>query len=360
MLCGMTYASFSHASCLRDLGFDVYVLHTQSNRGLHYPQRRQVDGITEIPLKLSGSGLVWNPIQGDPSVLQRIVDDIGPQVIIAEGWYTWGIHLLPALSRPGRRMLLISHGSVEPHKSWRPTDLARSLGYWWYDLMNRRRILRSLSGAGLLSFYQDKKRFRDHRYFKRYRVATFLVPNMSAFQLKSSTPRLNRGNSIAIVGEMSGNKNQVAALTACLAAESTRRVKFIYPIENEYSKQVKRGAASARSIAIEYVIGKPREQLQVEMDDVDLILLTSGTEAQPLVLIDGLALGIPFVSTQVGCVPAMRGGQVAELAAMPALIDRYFQDNDFYASQSRAAIEYFKSQYSRQHVLEGLAQLVQA
>ena len=301
-LCGMTYAAHDHATAIRATGRDVFVLYSQTGGGLAYPNQRNTDGVTEIPMNLHGSGLPWNRISGDVPALKSMIDAINPEIILSEGWYTWGTHLLPNLAAPGRRLYLMSHGSIEPSRSQRPIDLIRSLGYAAYNQRYRRRILASLAGAGLLSAYRDDGRFRDHLLFSAQGIKQVVVPNTSMYDGENSKPRSNRRSSVVVIGEMCANKNQLAALEVCAKSTSVRHLTFIYPSENEYAERVRSCARRINAFAVDYVVGLGREALKAKMVAADLILLTSRTEAQPLVLIDGL-----FLHGEVGVRPARRG-----------------------------------------------------
>jgi glycosyltransferase involved in cell wall biosynthesis len=58
--------------------------------------------------------------------------------------------------------------------------------------------------------------------------------------------------------------------------------------------------------------GLPREEIVAAFLDADLFLLTSAFEVAPLVLVEAMAAGVPFVSYDVGNARALAGGVVVK------------------------------------------------
>jgi glycosyltransferase involved in cell wall biosynthesis len=71
----------------------------------------------------------------------------------------------------------------------------------------------------------------------------------------------------------------------------------------------------------------PRADVVSAFLEADLVLLTSRFEAAPLVLVEAMAAGVPFVSYRVGNAPALEGGVVVEGSAeMAAVVTQLLAD----------------------------------
>ncbi len=96
--------------------------------------------------------------------------------------------------------------------------------------------------------------------------------------------------------------------------------RFFFPAENDYSRTLMSQARDRGISNFECRAGLDREAIIRSHGDIDLSLCLSRTEAQPLAIIDGLACGVPFLSTPAGWVPSMRDGFISEVSGMREII----------------------------------------
>ena len=107
---------------------------------------------------------------------------------------------------------------------------------------------------------------------------------------------------------------------------------------------------------------------------MDIIALTSRNEGTPLSLIEGMAAGLPFISTAVGGVIDLAGDQVERhdrfrVCERGVLVDAdnvdSFTDGLIYLAKneklrerlSNAGREYIASNYSRERLVDDIASL---
>jgi glycosyltransferase involved in cell wall biosynthesis len=69
--------------------------------------------------------------------------------------------------------------------------------------------------------------------------------------------------------------------------------------------------AAAHSREVELRRHAPRQEVVAAIREADLVLLTSRNEASPLVILEAMAAGTPWVSFDAGCVRSQAGGIVA-------------------------------------------------
>jgi glycosyltransferase involved in cell wall biosynthesis len=152
----------------------------------------------------------------------------------------------------------------------------------------------------------------------------------------------------------------MAAIDLAERNESISFVKFFFPAENDYSRTLVSRAQDRCISNFEYCAGLDREAIIRSLEDIDLILCLSKTEAQPLAIIDGLACGVPFLSTPVGCVPSMKGGVISEVSGMREVIMQLAGDARAMEELASEARRFFQAAHSERAVKPALAALIAA
>jgi glycosyltransferase involved in cell wall biosynthesis len=361
---GMTFATLQHASMLTDLGHHVTVVAscpcehrdevaaTLSERGMSF-----------LPAGLAGSGLISRPVVGDVGSLVECVAALEPNVVVVEARFFWGYHLIPVFKQRGLTVALISHGSPATRFAWSVRWVLKTAAYVYYALMYERRILRAVDGVAVLSAHEDNERFRDARLYRQLGFSPIVVANTS---IESAAAQVRKVGGepgklrIAVVGDMSPLKNQLAAVGIAQGNDAVSFVRFYFPAETEYSRMLA-SRARAKGIAnFQYRTGLDREAIIRSLGDIDLMLCLSTTEAQPLSIIDGLACGLPFLSTPVGCLPSMKGGVVSDIPGMRGVIRQLAGDAGAMEDLAREARVFFEMAHSESAVKPALAALITA
>ena len=184
-LCGMTYAAHSHAQQLAKLGADVWLVTGRKGDSSHYPSE---SGDYQVKtFDISGSGLPWNRIRGELAAVLDFARTLAPDLVIAEGWYTWGASILPHLRRHSRHCVISSHGAADKTiGDVKLSRIFRSLTYRYFEKFRSGKILDVLSAAMVLSSRIDNDRFADQRQFKKREIPTFVSPNFSNYSIAVS------------------------------------------------------------------------------------------------------------------------------------------------------------------------------
>jgi glycosyltransferase involved in cell wall biosynthesis len=360
---GMTFASLQHAILLRELGHRVAVMSSCPPAArmavCEFLARRTID---HLPVDLSGTGMLSRPLSGDVSAALGSLVRWRPKVVLVEGRYFWGYHLMPAIKSRGMSIALLSHGSAPDKFEWSVRWPAKWAAYRSYGLMHERRLLQSIDSAGVLSAHEDGDRFRDARTLRSNGLDPVVVGNTSLEAVASvlvRTPGKPGKLRIALVGDMSDGKNQLAAVEVAKAGDAIDFIRFYFSKHTDYSRKVMKTADTRGVENFEYRVGLDRWAIMESMVDIDLILCLSKTEAQPLAVVDGLACGIPFLSTPVGCMSSMRGGMVSEVAGMDAIIRRLADDRALLSRLSEEAKAFYEANHSEWAVKPALQKLVE-
>lgn len=137
------------------------------------------------------------------------------------------------------------------------------------------------------------------------------------------------------VANFDDNKNQMMALDAFNEAEvDNKQLVFIGSRGTDYSKKLMSAIEKNSFLKekIKVLVGIPRE------DTIELVkmaytcLLTSKSEYFPLTIVEAMAAGKPFISTNVGIVPMLPGGEIGHNKTELAYWIKYYSDNSEYVS----------------------------
>ena len=330
---GITYATISHIKLLKELNFDVTLI-TNVEVPISELNKYNLEDLTIIQFSIDGSGLFWNPLIGSINDVVKFINKINPSFVFVEGWYNWGIQVV--LNIKFRcKIIIFSHGSAEIRVS-DFLSLIKRIGYFIYDFLNQKKIYNKVDAVVFLSFFEDNNRFRDFSIAKSYFKKYFVLPNVNfesifvdpVVYIKKSTLGFN----VAIVGDMSTNKNQMYLLKIISQLNSNINFHIFYPNDNKYSLAFK-SDSNYLNFKNRFIFYKGLDREQINMFtkfNIDLLLILSNTEAQPIVLIDALHQNIPFLSTDVGCVQEFRGGLTCRLNEVDMYLNKFVNDNYFY------------------------------
>lgn len=355
-LVGMTYAAHVHATLLRELGADVTVV---------APGHDMAD-VDSVPYRVrrfdvSGSGLPWSRLGGDISGLLEFTAAERPDVLIVEGWFTTAAALLSRLRPSCGHAVISSHGSADLRlRSATLAQAYRTLSYRWIEPREQRRVTAVVSAAILLSLYRDEDRFRDGVMFARNHVPIYVCPNPSTYSPRKVPVDDRIRNTLLHVGSLTPLKNQLLAVRTLAALPPSLRLTFAFPSWNAYGDLI---MDTARGLGVldrvSFVEGKTRDELELTFDASGLLLMTSLTEAQPIIAADALRKGIPFVSTRVGCMSEFSGGIVTAPSSLPDAIMRICRDEMTYTCYASEAVSYYDRALHHRHSRSALAAMLE-
>lgn len=157
------------------------------------------------------------------------------------------------------------------------------------------------------------------------------------------------------VANYSANKNQLRAVSAFMKSGCTDiDLVLVGSSPNRYYSKVKAHIdASPCRDRIHLLASIPREDTIALIKNAYASLLTSRSEYFPITLIEGMACGKPYISTDVGVVKHLPGGVVCQKDQELADWLRYVQDNSsFVRQQGVLAKDYARSQCYLPHILD--------
>jgi glycosyltransferase involved in cell wall biosynthesis len=274
--------------------------------------------------KVDGFFLPGGHYGGEAAAYQDFIAREPADIILCHCWENWATDLaVPALKDHGAKKIILSHG-LDAHTwhrqkrfPWGLCAWARKQPYVW----RLPKMMRAFDRLVFLSPRQDAGRFFDHWLAARLlpeRIS--IIPNgVHRETLRNARSDFRQVFGITAkhlllnVANYCDRKNQLATLRDFIqAGRPDATLVFIGSEFNDYSREMERNirknqARSPQSsvLMLEKI---PRELINAAYRAADVFLLSAKQETQPLSILDAMAAGIPFISTNTGCVAEFSGG----------------------------------------------------
>ena len=369
---GVAEAARSMAFGLADRGFDVIVATgaLPARKDFHpHPHVRveQFDVISNW--KFEGRS------QEEAERMKRLIVDESPDVIICHCWEIWSTALAEQVYQqlPKTKKILVSHGYTT--HLWRPNPrppfglgvLSRSLPL----ILGLPKTLRRYDRVTFLSAKRDWNRFFDHWVakltgYKGIRVipnGTDPAPARGSVEDFRSKYGLGQGLNLLCVANYGPRKNQELAIRAFRKARLKDSTLVL--IGSEFNDYVRKIKLIDEQLQTDYPEGRvvfieklDRLSTMASYAACDVFLLAATAETQPISLLEAMAAGMAFISTDTGCVSEMPGGVIAnsedELAAAIVSLEDDTKRNALGAEGRQAVLDYF----SKEKVLDAQERMI--
>lgn len=353
---GVALCAGLHAKLLMAQGHQVSIIGSHSLEDLELLVEHKVT----VPS--SGSGALYSPIRIEREALHKALDVTNPDLVVIEAWQTAltdsAIEVASSLHKP---ILMISHGiSMHPYTSgWR--QWLRSLAWKPYQYFKLPQLLQKVTAMTVLDQTSSSLRFYDRDLAKNLHIPLYLLRNSPIHKSEKLYSRVERKMQIAVVGYFSPVKNQLAAIELLASLSPEIHLCFIGDRKGAYFKKCKL-AVHQRNLDKRVRFIQDNEcNLAQEISSSVLVFSPSITEALPMVLIESMASGTPFVATSVGAVSSFKGGIIANTTQAQLLaIDRLVNDNLFWERYSAAGLGQYKEEFTQSCISRQLANAVEA
>lgn len=247
-------------------------------------------------------------------------------VIIFHCWRSWPTDIaLKHISRIKGKKILLSHGYETQVIYWR-RDFSWGLGSWFRRLPEVVQLPRQLASFDRVVFLSHKVDFG--RFFDGWVARTLgyqntsvipnAVNNANWYEIPADFKKrykLTSGSFFLCVANYSPRKNQMMALEAfCEANIPNSSLIFIGSSLGDYGTVVRNKWLSIRDlyphIEVHFFDGLERSEIISAIRSCDIFVLSATAETQPISLLESMACGKPFISTDTGCVSEFEGGIV--------------------------------------------------
>ena len=223
----------------------------------------------------------------------------------------------------------------------------------------------------LLSSRCDAGRFFDHWLARRlFPERVSIIPNgvhwedlqnartdfRQAYHIDTKYLLLN-------VANYCDRKNQLATIRDFMSANRPdATLVFIGSEFNDYSNEMKRLYESSRiqfpQAKVVFLEKVPREMINAAYHAADVFILSAKQETQPLAILDAMASGVPFISTDAGCVAEFPGGWVVPSGRKTTqTIHQFLNDPDLHHRLGREGQSACKAKYDWNQVMDAYEKL---
>lgn len=204
----------------------------------------------------------------------------------------------------------------------------------------------------------------DARFLRKERMRSAYIPNGS----NSISPRgdfrrdhgIPRDRFLILhVANLYPVKNHLGLLNELNRLPSDAQLVMIgRPTEDtEYVRQVQMALAGRPDVF--YVPGLDAEGIAAAMRAADVLVLASHSEASPLVVLEAMSCGLPWLATPgCGTVHEQAGGLVATLSSFHEVIMRLKVDADLRRQLGELGRAHWAASYDWSHVLRGWIELL--
>lgn len=339
----MPLAAAMHVRMLADAGCHLDIVGSDvSVLGEDLPVVRR------FHIRSSGSGALYAPARVDRRGLARVLADCRPDLVIVEAWQTAltdaAVDSAHALGIP---VMMISHGlSVHPFtSSW--TDRFRAWAWWPYRRFSLPARVRKLRMLTMLDDQAQSERFHDRDLARHLGVPLQTLVNAPVHLAPALMPREGRQRKILCVGYFSRIKNQLSAIDLLEHLPWDVTLHFIGAKSGPYyakcTERVRRLGLQGRVVFNDDAECVVADEMAKSM----LLLSTSITEALPLVLLEAMASGTPFVATPVGANTSLGCGALANTVQDMALqVSALLENKQHWEQQSGVGLECYRQKYN--------------
>jgi len=342
---GLGNAVHRHAAGLHQRGFEVVVATGGQQRATD-----MVDGIRVERFAVTGADYLRNPIRGDVGGYSKFLLSEHCDAIVMEAWQTWSTDIaLQLADRLDTRKYLYSH--CVSTNSWLPYMPVRSLAfyllwrpYWWAI----RQKMAKLDGMIFLADGGADDRFDDLAAARKVGLPIHVIPN-SCQDNALDMVAAERDQIISV-----GSYTPAKGFDYVLDAYARSKAKNVIPLAlfgQEHTGFSETLRHQAKNLGLDpsmvtFNSGVAGAALLQHYGRARLFISGSYTECQPLVLLDAMATGTPFIARSTGCIAGMRGGEAVISSAEAAeAIDRLLSNAEVWSGYSTAGLQAARTTY---------------
>lgn len=357
---GLGNAVLRQAEMLTQRGISVVVATGGSQRSMRNDGKLRVEQFAVT----GAEQFLRNPIRGDVSGYETFLRHEDYDVLVLNAWQTWSTDVALRIA-PGLRAKKYVYSHCISTNTTLPFSRARSLAsymlwrpYWW-DL---KRKMRLLDGVIFVADGGDDSRFDDLRIAREAGIPSYIIPNSLA---EAALPRLKGArDQLIAVGSYTPAKGFDFVLDAYAQSSARNRVPLaLFGQEHTAYSEVLRAQIGDLGLDPAFVTlhaGVEGQDLLDHYRRAKLFLSGSHTECQPLVLLDAMATGTPFVARSTGCISRMAGGlAVRTPIEAAAAIDKLLADGASWSEFSAAGLAAAESTHSPDRSADLLVALVE-
>jgi glycosyltransferase involved in cell wall biosynthesis len=247
----------------------------------------------------------------------------------------WPIVIPPTLPHPRPRLVLVP--CVNPD-GYAQIDASPQIRGQYAGLLRQADVVVHSSEHGW-----------DARLMRELGVRSTCVPNAAARTAPGREPQPRTGTRLLCVGNLWEEKDHVGLLRTLRGVPGDWTLRII---GGEPPAHVPNPAPTLRALAgeddrIQLTGPAPAAEVAAAMAEADVLLLPSRVEATPLVLVEAMSQGLPWIATPTcGSAGDHAGGLIAPLGRFPGAVAWILGDDDARRALGAAGREHYDAAYA--------------
>ncbi|GAB4026231.1 glycosyltransferase family 4 protein [Spirosoma koreense] len=364
---GVSFVAYQHALGLHQAGNTVEIATGKlANRA---PDQWPMFTIHEFAI--SGNGVWVRPFRGEIEAYQRFLSAFDGDVIFFHAWESWPLELAVAvLSQIRARTVVVSHGTSF---SWRMSTLEGYLRWLIFRpyAFTFKAKLAQFDHLVFLTRKADKIRFYDTYLAQQLGIQTCsVIPNGPSLNPAQTLPPIgfrakygiHQRRMILCVSNYYSTKGQHELLAAFQDTQPTdTALVFIGSYRSAYSRQLEKQAGTLLAKSVYLLTAITREDVAAAYREATLFATASQVDVQPLMLIDAMAFGLPFLALDIAGISEFPGGLTYRTTAelRQKLVD-LIMDDSRRSQLSQQGLEAVKMTYNWPTIIGQYQRLIQA
>lgn len=323
---GISLCTKQHYKLLKDMGHQVAVVYPQ----IKIKPADDISGEAYF-IGASGSPALFSKRFFDEKAATQLLESFKPDFVLCESWQnSMSENFINLCYELNVKTAVLSHGiSIHPF-TFSPKNLLRSLRWSLYWLRFHS-VVKKIHAITCLSFENRSKRFYDAKIAAELGKKVVYLTNTPINYSVNYVKYEMRNRNVLIIGYFSDIKNQCKALKiANQLQDKNFNFIFIGNKKGHYFNKCLRFVSRHMMKNVQFLTDQECS-IAEEISRSFAVMSTSSTEVLPLTLLEAMASGTPFLSTNVGAVCELPGGIlcssvsnfVAELNNLSVDIDRW-------------------------------------
>ncbi|MCU0340319.1 MAG: glycosyltransferase family 4 protein [Spirosomaceae bacterium] len=293
---GVAEVAYRQAVGLHALGHEVYVL------------TRPCVGRREMPFEIMN-------FEGNKADYQAFLTSWVGDIILFHGWHTWvSDWAVPILKNIKAQKVMVSHGTTAHLryaglKGWARWLLQRPQA-WQFE-----RQMTDFDHFVFLSDHPDPVRMTDVVIAQKrgFQHVSYL-PNgasLTDYPVQHTFEKPSDKKMLLCVSNFIREKGQRELIAWFLDMQRPDAVLVLVGSEfNTFSAQLQKQAGEALNQTVFFYEQLPKQTLMDAYRVADVLVSATYTEVLPLMLLDAMAAGVPFLCRNVGAVGTLEGGEI--------------------------------------------------
>ena len=309
---GLGNAVYQQVKMLSSFRNEVVVATAGNKRNIRFDNSLNVR-IEEF--NVMGADSLINPLQGDVDSYKKFLLESDFDLIIMNAWQTWSTDIcFKYLNEiPGKKVLYSHCVSTNAFFSEQPFKSLLRYLLWRPYFFKIKSILKKLDVFICLASEGADSRFDDVKMAYKLEIPLYIIPNTASNNTSYNDPLpIESRNQIISVGSYDWQKGHgfVLRTYALSIAKNVIPLKIFGQEFTPYTIKLKEEAVKLgiEDDFLSFYEGVAGVDLLKEYSKSLAFIYGSRTECQPLVILDAMASGTPFISRSTGCIDSLPGG----------------------------------------------------